>query len=387
MAGTDITHDGVVKRVSGSFFRGATMNIYPNDSSLDKSFALAQYLTRGWMPKEPYISKSAPIVAFGSCFAGNISKYLHKRGFNVLTRKDNKAYVTRMGDGMVHTHAIRQQFEWAWLNKTPSQDLWHGYEAEEFGYTESAHADTLRLFNEAEVFIITLGLSEIWYDEPTGEVFWRAIPKEKYDASRHKFRVATHAETLANIRAIHSLIRTYRPNATVVFTVSPIPLAATFRPVTAIAANAVSKATIRSAVDEFYQEASPNDDRLFYFPSYDIVMHAFNHQWNADRRHVYAHVLAFNMKIFEHFFCTSDLPQEKLEMSFRKAQRLDKKIGESGHGAVAGTFGEDEEARQARRKATGQRRRALRRAARINERKMHRKKVGSPDASSPVVTP
>ncbi|WGD30516.1 GSCFA domain-containing protein [Ancylobacter sp. WKF20] len=323
------------------------------------------------MPSRGFVEHSTPIVAFGSCFAANISNHLHERGFNVLTKKDNKAYVTHMGDGMVHTYAIRQQFEWAWLNKTPALDLWHGYSAEEFGYSESARQDTKNLFDTAEVFVITLGLSEIWYDEPTGEVFWRAIPKDRYDATRHKFRVATHAETLANITAIHALIRKFRPDATIILTVSPIPLTATFRPVTCLSANAVSKATIRSAVDEFINATMPTDERLFYFPSYDIVMYAFNHQWTEDRRHVYRHVLDFNMKIFEHYFCTPALPKEALDASYRKAQRLDRLVGTLGHSAVAkratnddGTDDRREALRLERRQARIQARIAQRRAAR-----------------------
>ena len=91
---------------------------------------------------------------------------------------------------MVNTYAIRQQFEWAWEGKVPEVSLWHGYDGQEFGYDEAIRLETKRIFDAAEVFIVTLGLSEVWYDEPTGHVFWRAVPKENFDPSRHKFRVA-----------------------------------------------------------------------------------------------------------------------------------------------------------------------------------------------------
>lgn len=376
-----VTQDGSTRKVSSSFFRGSSANFYPNDKSLEKSFAIEQYLTHGWMPKAGFVTKDTPIVAFGSCFAANISNYLHARGYNVLTKKENKAYVTQMGDGMVHTYAIRQQFEWAWLNKTPTLDLWHGYSAEEFGYGDDAREDTKALFDTAKVFIITFGLSEIWYDEPTGEVFWRAVPKDKYDPSRHKFRVATHAETLENIKAIHALIRQFRPDATILFTVSPIPLTATFRPVTCIAANAVSKATIRSAVDEFYLNASTNDDNLFYFPSYDIVMHAFNHQWTEDKRHVYPHVLDFNMKVFEHYFCNDALSLEDLKTSFSRAQRLDKRIGVLGHSSVSMRQGQTQTVTEAKKQAIQDERRSERKKARVAERlAMRKSKLSTSDS-------
>src|SRR6185437_9531697 len=187
------------RRTTSAFFRGSSTNFYPNEMSFDRENVVPEYIVKGWMPAAPYIGNETPIAAFGSCFAANISNYLNERGFNVLTKADNGAYVTRMGEGMVNTFAIRQQFEWAWLGKVPKSSLWHGYSAEEFGYDEDVRLATKAIFDKAEVFIITLGLSEIWYDEPTGEVFWRAIPLKQYDPARHKFRVSSVAENLENL--------------------------------------------------------------------------------------------------------------------------------------------------------------------------------------------
>ena len=170
-----------VRRVGGTFYRGETTNFGPFQEQLARPSGVSQYVLQGWMPSQPFINADTTIVAFGSCFANNISKYLNGLGFNVATKKDEIAYVSKLGDGMVNTFAIRQQFEWAWNNVTPKADLWHGYEAESFGYDEEVRLKTKALFDSADVFIITLGLSEIWYDEPTGEVFWRAVPADKYD--------------------------------------------------------------------------------------------------------------------------------------------------------------------------------------------------------------
>ena len=356
-----IEQDGVKRKVSATFFRGDTTNFHPNDASVGQGGFVADHLTRGWMPKDRVVSRDTPIVAFGSCFADNISRYLHKAGFNVLTQRDTLAYVSKMGDGMVNTFAIRQQFEWAWEGKVPQAELWHGYDASEFGYDEAVRLRTRALFDAADLFVITLGLSEVWYDEPTGEVFWRAVPKDKYDTGRHKFRVSTHAENLANLQAIYDLIRRHRPDAAILFTVSPIPLAATFRPQGCISANAVSKAILRSAVDEFHRRNAPGDDRLFYFPSYDIVMHGFNYQWRDDRRHVYSHVLDFNMKVFERHYCQTGLTDEDLAASFRMARRLDQKIGRLGHAAVATQEAQTPEDRKAARIAAALQRRELER--------------------------
>ncbi len=320
--------DGETRRTSRSFYRGANTNFHPTDASLDTPNFVDEYVMKGWNPPEKFVTKATPIVAFGSCFATNISNYLHNRGYNVLTKRDNKAYVTQMGDGMVNTFAILQQFEWAWLNKQPSVDIWQGKKGEEYGYDESIRLETRELFDQAELFIITLGLSELWYDEPTGEVFWRAVPADAYDPARHKFRTASHAETLANLRSIYGLIQRFRPNAKVLFSVSPIPLTATFRAVSCLTADAVSKATLRSALDEFLL-THQDEGKLFYFPSYEAVTRIYRNQWTDDRRHVRPDVLTFNMKMFEHYFCSPGIAGSEMMEAYNHAREVDLLKGET----------------------------------------------------------
>ena len=60
-------------------------------------------------------------------------------------------------------------------------------------------------------------------------MLWRAVPSNVYDPSRHHFRVTTVDENVANLRRIVELIRSHVPQASIVFTLSPVPLAATFR--------------------------------------------------------------------------------------------------------------------------------------------------------------
>ena len=137
--------------------------------------------------------------------------------------------------------------------------------------------------------MITLGLSEVWYqkrgegpssgkeddeeesdddsdddlesEDEEGEdffaerdVLWRAVPSDRYDPERHGFRATTVSENLTNLKKIVKLIRTHVPKASIVFTLSPVPLAATFRGVSCVTANATSKAVLRVAVDELMRE-------------------------------------------------------------------------------------------------------------------------------------
>ncbi|NKC33572.1 GSCFA domain-containing protein [Falsiroseomonas selenitidurans] len=330
--------DGKVKKTTYTFFRGTNSNFHPTDESLGTDTFVSTYLTKGWMPDAPFVDKSTPIVAFGSCFAANISNYLHRRGYNILTKKDDTAYVSSMGDGIVNTFAIRQQFEWAWENVKPDVELWHGYKAETFGYRDVVRLRTKDLFDQTELFIITMGLSEVWYDKPTGAVFWRAIPKQNYDPKRHDFRVTTVSENLENIRAIRSLIHRHKPDARVIFTLSPVPLTATFRPVSCVSANSVSKAILRAAIDEFMQTLPPDLAGTNYFPSYEMVLNGFDHPMMEDRKHPHQHVLTFNMKAFERYYCDVGMSDADLEAAYQEARAMDLKVATQGHFAVPRTM-------------------------------------------------
>jgi hypothetical protein len=331
--GVFFEQDGAIEAGDREYFRGARTRFYPKDRSLDGSDPLA-YFTDGLMPPQPFLDRGSKVVAFGSCFARHISSYLDDLGFTVSTRRESSAYISTMGDGIVHTWAIRQQFEWAWLGQAPSVALWHGYDSAALGYDETVRLESKALFDTADVFIITLGLSEVWYDEPTGEVFWRAVPHAHFDPARHKFRTLLQAENLQNIRAIHRLIRQHRPQAATVFTLSPIPLLATFRPVPAAVADAASKASLRSALDEFLAEAQPTDPRLFYFPSYEIALRAFERPYREDRRHVQEHVLDLNMAVFERYFCKTGLTDADLLARYRAAKRWDCEVMLKGKAAA-----------------------------------------------------
>jgi hypothetical protein len=325
--------DGNKEKATYTYYRGEHANFHPQDKGLESDTFISHYCMHGLVPDAPFLDEKSSIAAFGSCFAAHISDYLRSIGYNLATRQGGKAYVSIMGDGIVNTYAIRQQFEWAWEHKRPIVDLWHGYDAKALGYREDVRLATKGLFDGADAFIITLGLSEVWYDEPTGEVFWRAVPVEYFDPARHKFRVTTHQENLANLAAIHSMIRSYRPDASVIFTLSPIPLKTTFRPMPCVVSDSVSKAVLRSALDEFLRQREA-DRNLFYFPSYEIALRSFDHPYMEDRRHIHKHVLDLNMAVFERYYCKTGMTDEELLRRFRHARELDRSVVRDGHWSV-----------------------------------------------------
>ena len=304
-----------------TWFRGEHTHYNPTVSKMYDADATAKYILKGWEPQAPVITPTTQITAFGSCFAANISNYLSARNFRVLTKDDDAkaAYVVTCGEGMVNSFVIRQQFEWAWEGKKFPENLWVGYDKKDYGYDPEVQAMTKKMFDETEVFILTFGLSEVWYDEPTGEVFWRTIPKDVYDPNRHKFRVSTVQENKDNMRKIYDLIRKHRPDAKIIFTLSPIPLIATFRDNSCLTSNSVSKSVLRVAVDEMMREVG-HEGHLHYWPSYELVTDVFKNPFKPDRRHPYPIVLNYIMALFEHTWCHGgDTPPPNLTLAWGKA--------------------------------------------------------------------
>ena len=295
-----------------TWFRGEHTNFNPDFEKMAEQDAALKWVTEGWHPKERMVTPATQITAFGSCFAANISNWLAARNYRILTRDEgSNAYVVKCGEGMVNSYVIRQQFEWAFEGKKFEEALWHGYEAESYGYDEEIRKQTLDIFSNTDLFILTFGLSEVWYDEVTGGVFWRSIPQDAYDPERHKFRVTTVEENKENIRAIYDLIRKHRPDAKIICTLSPVPLIATFRPVSCISANSVSKAVLRVAIDELMRELG-DEGYLHYWPSYEIVTDVFHSPFKQDRRHLPRAVLDFIMMLFEQVWCEKQPTDEEM---------------------------------------------------------------------------
>lgn len=295
-----------------TWFRGEHTNFNPDFEKMIADTAVPEFIMKGWEPKEAMVTADTRITAFGSCFAANISNWLASRNYNILTSdQGSNAYVVKCGEGMVNSFVIRQQFEWAFEGKKFEESLWHGYSAEEYGYDEDIRRQTLEIFENTDLFILTFGLSEVWYDEETGGVFWRSIPQDKYDPARHKFRVTTVEENKDNIRAIYELIRKHRPNAKIITTLSPVPLIATFRPVSCISANSVSKAVLRVAIDELMRELG-DEGYLHYWPSYEIMTDVFHNPFKQDRRHLPRAVLDYVMMLFEEVWCVKKPTEEEM---------------------------------------------------------------------------
>lgn len=251
------------------FNRGPEANFWPSKENLQEEDALFRYILYGWLPEKPFITKSSVITAFGSCFAEYIITHLKKHGFN-LNKLEEEPYVVRYAAEIVNTYTIAQQFEWSWNDKEFSEKLWHTREKKPLEYNKKMREATKRQFDKTDVFIITVGLSEIWYNKQTNEVYWKTPVKDNFDSNKHGFRLVSYQENVDNLNIIIKLIKKHRPNSSVILTVSPIPLIATFRPVSCITANCVSKSILRTAVDNVVTSYG-KENNVYYWPAYEII--------------------------------------------------------------------------------------------------------------------
>jgi hypothetical protein len=296
---------GVKNAAHGSWYRGPNCNYIATKKNFEERDALQNYVLKGWLPQAPFISKSDTITTFGSCFADHVTTYLHERGYTVTRNLlgDSQSHVIRQGAGIVNVFALEQQFAWAYENRQFNEQLWHGSDGTLAKASEKIRKQTKEVFDVTSVFILTLGLSEVWCNKKTGNVFWRAIPATQFDPEVHGFRVATVEETKDKLENIFYIIKRYRPEAKVIFTLSPVPLVATFRPISCVTANEVSKSVLRVALDEWLRTESLLNKELFYWPSYEIVRYYAEDPYREDNRHIRKGVVAQIMEAFVKHFC------------------------------------------------------------------------------------
>ena len=290
------------------WFKGQFCHTFPTNRAILPTDALL-----GWSPLAPIIHKESKVIAFGSCFAEYFIRFLAAHGYNSWTAPlerhapSEENLLLSLGQTFENVFVVAQQFRWAFGEFTPQDGMWITKDKVCFEATEERRLKVHSTLSQADVVVITLGLSEVWFDQVENEPLWRTMPERLYDPGRHTFKLATVAETEQSLLELDRLIQQYCPGLKVVFTVSPIPLLATFRNQSPITANQVSKSILRVSLDSFLTRASVREScRYFYFPSYELVFSLFGNPFEADNRHVRSDVAAKIMNVFRMAY--TDIP-------------------------------------------------------------------------------
>jgi len=281
--------------------------------------------------KIPLIDRTTRVVSAGSCFATEIAHALQKNAYNYLVKEPNKGLPgsyefldagelpnSSAAWGIIfNTPSFRQLVEKAFEIRALPKVLWtqpvHGKlryldpfreniafespEAFEANYPEHLRAAREALL-EMDVFVITLGLNEVWYFKADGAVFsrspWRTAP------SLVGHRTLTVEENVDDLVRMNEILRAHNPKVNIICTLSPIALHATFRgdEQHVVTANAHSKAVLRVAAEEFAKRYG----NVHYFPSYEVVTTSTEKPWLPDQRHVSPRAVENAMALFHQMF-------------------------------------------------------------------------------------
>ncbi len=292
----------------GKWHLGKIYNQYPEKQQLRQEGMSA--IAKGWLPEHPIIDLDTRVLAVGSCFVRNFTLWLAEHGFNRAFPDSPYNALLRFNADFASPAVIAQQFRWAFDELNPESLLWIDKNRHLIAATDEGKKAVRSTLEQTDVLILTLGLSEIWYDKASGEPLWRALTEKTYDPERHVFRVESTAATIEWLECIERIRQRHLPKMKIVYMLSPSPLKTTFRPVSAITANSVSKAILRAALDEFLRnhEAILNK-QLFYFPSYEIVTSFFIDPFREDNRHLAPIVPGSIIAFFAKYFCEPSLMQ------------------------------------------------------------------------------
>lgn len=269
-----------------------------------------------WYRKKFDIS-SAKISTAGSCFAQHIGRRLKRNGFIYMDAELPPAslsaaeymdygygmYSARYGN-IYTTRQLRQLLERALGDFSPKDVAWvkdGGYvdpfrptiQPASFGSIEEVvdarqqHLGAVRaLFEQTDVFVFTLGLTETWEATEDGAVFPVApgVSGGVFDSGKYRFVNLGFKDVMEDMRKFIAMARQLNPGMKFIFTVSPVPLMATASNHQVVTATMYSKSVLRAVAGQL----ADNRAYIDYFPSYEIVSsHVMGNQfYDQDMRSV-----------------------------------------------------------------------------------------------------
>lgn len=303
-----------------------------------------QFWNRGvtWAPpagvdpvvEAPYvIGPDEPVATMGSCFAQHLARHLQRSGLNYFVAETAPAgmseadaaarqyglFSARYGNVYTVAQAV-QLFRRAYGDLVPAEGPWRRDDGalvdpfrplvEPDGFADGAAleasrvehlAATRRAFEQASIFVFTLGLTEAWRSTADGSVLPAApgTAGTPIDPTGYEFVNFGVDEVRAGLTELIGLVRSVNPGIRFLLTVSPVPLIATFEPRHVLVSTVASKSVLRVAADE-----ASRLDGVTYFPSYEIVASATGDRdyFEPDRREVSPKGVAHVMRCFSRHY-------------------------------------------------------------------------------------
>ncbi|MBV2149267.1 GSCFA domain-containing protein [Sphingobium sp. AS12] len=307
----------------------------PNENFWSRSVAKMQPVEVDPVSSVPFtIDKFDKIATAGSCFAQHIARTLSKNGFGYLVTEPGAIeenyglFPARFGN-VYTTRQMLQLFQRAYGLFHPTDDAWNGSngawvdpfrpQIEKDGFTsiEALRADRVKslaatraMFEQADVFIFTLGLTESWRSKHDGAVVPLApgVAGTPADPADYEFHNADVFSMIEDMRSLISNMRVINPEMRVILTVSPVPLIATYEKQHVLPATIYSKSALRVVAETISKEIRD----VAYFPSYEIITghHAGYGYFDTDLRSVLPDGVAQVMGIFSRHYLSENRPHD-----------------------------------------------------------------------------
>ena len=290
------------------------------------------------------ISQSDKVATAGSCFAQHLSKRLREAGFNYLVTESAPpdcpdaaasgygVFTARFGN-LQTVRQLLQLAQRAYGDFEPAVEGWAvpgGYvdpfrpriEPAPFASLEAlraarqTHFKAVReMFEECDVFVFTLGLTEGWRSKadgaivplPPGVVGAEAVAADYVPIN------FTVGEIIEDLQSLVGLFLKKNPQARILLTVSPVPLIATHQKQHVLEATTYSKSALRTAAGE----VANFNANVAYFPSYEIITGSYSRgrYFAEDLRRVTDEGVDHVMRIFLRHFAGIEAPRQAAQSS------------------------------------------------------------------------
>lgn len=238
------------------------------------------------------------VATAGSCFAQHISRYLGSIGVSPYVTEKSHPLVAEVANdfqyglytaryGNIYTsRQLVQLFERAYGRLAPKTNIWieknsfsdpfrpgipGGFATElELKLDREKHFAAVReMFQNLDIFVFTLGLTETWATREDGCVY-PSCPGAiagSFEADKHYFVNLSVKDVANEMAQFISYLRGVNRDAKIILTVSPVPLIATATSAHVLPATIYSKSVLRVAAQQLTSEF----DCVEYFPSYEII--------------------------------------------------------------------------------------------------------------------
>lgn len=231
---------------------------------------------------------SATIASAGSCFAQRLAVRLRELGLAyAVAERGGEPLSARYGN-VYTSRQLVQLLERALGRFDPLERTWEtpggfvdpfrpGIAAGVFASEAALEADrrthlaaVRELLGGIDVFLFTLGLTELWVDARDGAAFPVCPGRGRgvFDPDRHVFRNLGVDAVQADLERFITIFGEINPNGKLILTVSPVPMAATMLPTHVVRASLHSKSVLKVAAEN----VAARHPHVDYFAAYDAVM-------------------------------------------------------------------------------------------------------------------